>query len=132
MGGFRSAEADQTRPGAICVTMSGMGTGRRVLISIACAGIAAAAAVAAPSAGAQGPLLPGCEYPKSWDTASTDLQYEAYLFSGQTTYDLGRLTSDNAAAFLTATVKRALSLTTASADIGGAVVTDGARQPPTC
>jgi hypothetical protein len=99
-------------------------------MSIACAGIAAAGA--APSAGAQGTLLPGCEYPKSWDTASSDLQYETYLFSGQTTYDAGRLTSATTASFLTASVKRALSLTTATAGITSNVVVDGARQPPTC
>lgn len=107
-----------------------MGTGRWVLLTIACAGIAAGAA--APAARAQGPLLPGCDHPKSWDTASADLQYEAYLFSGLTSYDLGRLTADNAGAFLTATIKRALDLTTASTEIAAGVVVDGVRRPPAC
>jgi hypothetical protein len=109
--------------------MCGMSTGRRVLTAIAITGAAAAASPAV--AGAQGPV-PGCSVPHAWSDAPVAAQYELDLFLGQTQFDLERVTSGTAAAFVSVTAKRATSLTSALAGVATSVVVGGIAQPPSC
>lgn len=82
-----------------------MSTGRRVLTAVVIAGATAGAVPA--SAGAQ-----TC----TAAAAYAGIQYEADLFTGQTTFDVQRVSASTAAAFTTITLKRTAAMTTAMTD----------------
>jgi len=107
-----------------------MSRGRRFLLQLAFAG--ATAAVLPAAAGAQGLDIPGCTYPKSWDQAGSDVQYEASLFSGQTQFDMSRLTSTTLVPFANNTARRAQRMTNSIANVFVDVIAAGIADPPSC